>query len=56
MNPFGLWLGKNCLPRTLFRKMALVDENTPYWLALGRVDGLGVRGVVDGLRRAEILN
>jgi len=44
LNPFGLWLGKSCLPRTLFRKMALVDENTPYWLALGRVDGLGVRG------------
>jgi DNA processing protein len=24
--------------------MAFVDENTPYWLALARVDGLGVRG------------
>jgi DNA processing protein len=24
--------------------MAITDENTPYWLALARVDGLGVRG------------
>ncbi len=24
--------------------MAVIDENTPYWLALARVDGLGVRG------------
>jgi DNA processing protein len=24
--------------------MALVDDNTPYWLALAHVDGLGVRG------------
>jgi len=24
--------------------MAITEENTPYWLALARVDGLGVRG------------
>jgi len=24
--------------------MILVDENTPYWLGLARVSGLGVRG------------
>ena len=41
---FSLRTEKGCLPRRLFRKMALVDENTRYWLALARVDGLGVRG------------
>jgi DNA processing protein len=36
--------------------MSLVDENTPYWLALARVDGLGVRGahkLVEYFRSAQ---
>src|SRR6516164_4176991 len=53
---FSLRTEKGCLPRRLFRKMALVDENTRYWLALARVDGLGVRGahkLVEYFRSAQ---